>query len=117
MVDMEPVLAPLMSQICLALRDLIRVMGKDIIDTAAVEIEGFAEVLDADARTLNVPSRVSDAPRTIPFQLLVLKFGFRKPEDKIGLVPLIRIFLHVLPDAHLQFLFFLGRQHVIIMKL
>ena len=49
MVDMEPVLAPLMSQICLALRDLIRVMGKDIIDTAAVEIEGFAEVLDADA--------------------------------------------------------------------
>ncbi len=53
-----------MPQVCLALRDLVRMVRKDIIDAAAMKIEVFAEMLDADARTLNVPSWVSDTPRT-----------------------------------------------------
>ena len=46
---MEPVIAPLVSEISLGLRDLIGVVRKGVVDPAAVDIEVFAEVLHAYA--------------------------------------------------------------------
>ena len=47
-----------------------------------------------------MPSRITDAPRGIPFQGLVLKFGFRKPENEIIFVAFVGIFLYALADTN-----------------
>ena len=70
---MEPVIAPLVSEISLGLRDLIGVVRKGVVDPAAVDIEIFAEVLHAYAGALNVPAGISHAPRAVPFEFLIVK--------------------------------------------
>ena len=94
-VHMEPVTAPLVSQIALGLCDLVGVMRKNIVHAAAVDIHIFTQMLDADAGTLDMPSRVSHAPRTIPFERLILEFGLCKPQNEIIFVPLIDVLLHI----------------------
>ena len=42
-----------------------------------------------------MPSRVSHAPRTIPFERLILEFGLCKPQNEIIFVPLIDVLLHI----------------------
>ena len=72
MLDMEPVIAPLVAEEGLGLGDLVRVMREGIVDAAAVDIQIFTEVLDADARALDVPAGIADAPRGIPLEGLIL---------------------------------------------
>src|SRR5699024_284258 len=47
-VDMEPVVAPLVPQVALRLGDLVGVVGEGIVNAAAVEIQIFAQVLHGD---------------------------------------------------------------------
>ena len=46
-----------------------------------------------------MPAGVADAPRAVPFQLLVVEFGFREPEDEILLVVLRKVLFNALADA------------------
>ncbi len=71
---MEPVVAPFMPKIGFALRNLIGMVRENIVDTAAVQIEGFPQMLHADGGALDMPARISHAPRAFPFQFLILKF-------------------------------------------
>ena len=73
MINMEPVIAPLMSQVRLGLCDLIRVVREDIVYSSTMNIHVFTQVLHADAGALDMPSRISDAPRAIPLERLILK--------------------------------------------
>ena len=66
MIHMEPVIAPLVSQVGFGLCDLIGVMRENIIHSATMNIHIFSKMLHADAGALDMPSRVSNAPRTIP---------------------------------------------------
>src|SRR5438874_13147224 len=47
----------------LRLRDLVLVMGKDVVHPTGVEIETLPEVSRAHRRTLDVPTRKPGAPR------------------------------------------------------
>ena len=71
---MEPVFAPLVTEVSLTLRNFIGVVGESVVNAAAVNIKVFAVVLAADSRTLNVPAGIANAPRTFPLKLLRVKF-------------------------------------------
>ena len=49
-----------------------------------------------------MPAGIAHAPRGVPFQSLILKFGFCEPEDEIVLVALVGVLFYALPDAHGQ---------------
>ena len=70
---MAPLRAPRMAQIALALCDLIRVVREGIVDSAAVQVKIFAVVFHRNAGTFDVPARIADAPRRVPFQGLILE--------------------------------------------
>ena len=70
---MKPIVAPFVSKICLALRDLVGMMRKGIIYSAAVYVKTLAEMLHTDARAFDMPARITDSPRGIPFERLILK--------------------------------------------
>ena len=112
---MKPVLTPLMSQIRLALRDLVGMMGEYIIHTPTVKIQILAQVLHTDTGTLNMPAWVPKPPWTLPFQLLVVKLGLGEPQHKITFVLLVSILLHILPHTHKQlFLTLIGEDIILI---
>src|SRR2546421_9254248 len=64
----------------LALRDLVFVVRKDVVDTAGVDVETFAQVLHANRRALDVPARPARAERSLPRLLFRLT---RLPEDEV----------------------------------
>ena len=64
-----------------------------------------------------MPAGISDAPGTIPLQLLVLKLGLGEPEHEITLISLVAVFLHVVSNAHEKLLLAMIREHVIFFKL
>ena len=99
MMHMEPVVAPLVAEVGLGLGDLIRVMREGIVDAAAVDIQIFAEVLDADAGALDMPAGIADAPRGVPLEGLILELGLREPENEVILIALVGILLDALAHA------------------
>ena len=66
MMNVEPIFAPLVTKGRLALRDLVRMVRKCIIDTAAVDIEIFPKILFSYARALNVPTGVTYSEGRVP---------------------------------------------------
>ena len=70
---MAPLRAPRMAEVALRLRDLVRVVREGIVDAAAVQVEVFAVVFHRNAGTFDVPARIADAPRRVPFQGLILE--------------------------------------------
>ena len=70
MLNVEPMCTPSMAQCCFTLRYLIGMMRKDIVHASAVQIAVFSEMLQADCRALDMPAGVSDAPGTVPLELL-----------------------------------------------
>ena len=56
----------------LALRDLVLVVREDVVDAAAVDVEGLAEVAHAHRRALDVPARPARPPRRLPGRLALL---------------------------------------------
>ena len=114
---MEPVRAPFVSQIAFGLCNLVCMVWKNIIYSATVNIHILTQMFDSDAGALNMPSRISNPPRAVPLQCLILEFGFCKPENKIVFIPFIFIFLHIVTHADLQlFLFDCGRKYKIILQ-
>ena len=99
MLYMEPVFTPCMTKITFGLCDLVGMVWKNIIHAAAVDIYILTQMFHADAGTLNVPSRVADPPRAIPFECLILEFGFCKPEYKIIFIFLVHIFFYIIADT------------------
>src|SRR6185369_14030157 len=74
------------------LRDLIFVMRKDQIDTAAVNVERLAEVLHRHRRAFEVPTRTALAKRRLPARLLLL---FRLlPQNEVSRVILF-VFIRI----------------------
>ena len=88
-----------MTEVALALRDLVRVVREGVVHAAAVQVEVFAVVLHRNAGALDVPARISDAPGGIPLERLILELGLREPEDEVVLVLLVLVLLHAFAHA------------------
>ena len=101
---MAPLGAPGMAQIALGLGDFVGVVGKGVVDAAAVQVQILAVVLHGDAGALNVPAGIAHAPRGVPFQGLILELGLGEPQHKVVPVALVGVLLHALTDAHRQIL-------------
>ena len=76
---MEPVVAPLVTEVCFTLCNFVGVVGECVVNTAAVNVKVTAKMLYADSGTLNVPTGVTVTPGAVPLKLLVVKLGLCKP--------------------------------------
>ena len=79
----EPEAGEGLSRAPFRLSDLIFVVGEHIIDAAAVNIDGLAEVFDRHCRALDVPPGAPLAPRTLPVDCPVPLFIIGFPKDKV----------------------------------
>ena len=102
MENVHPVVAPLVTEIAFGLCDLIGVMGECVVDTAAVNVEIFTEVLHGDAGALNVPAGITYAPGGIPFESLILELGLGEPENEVVLVALVGIFVNTFANTNIE---------------
>ena len=94
--DMHPVIAPLVPQIGLALRNLVGVVRERIVNTAAMEVQPLAQMFERNGRALDVPTGIAHAKGAVPLEFLILEFGLGKPEHKVGFVFLVVVPLHAL---------------------
>ena len=113
---MEPIVAPFMTNISFALRDLVGVVGEDIVHTAAVDIEIFTEIFHADTGALDVPAGVAHAPGGIPLQSLILELALGEPQDEVVLVALVGVLLHALPDTGGQILLVVVIENIVLLQ-
>ena len=90
----HPVACKCLPRCTLALRNLIRVMHRDVIITTTVNIKCLAEVLHRHRRTLNMPSGIANTPRGIPLHDVGWLVG--KPENKVLRAALTRIHKDIL---------------------
>ncbi len=82
----------------LALRDLVLVVRKDVVDAAAVDVEGLAEVLGAHRRALDVPARAARAPGRVPGRLA--RLGALPEHEVAHVFLLVLVRRHALAAAH-----------------
>jgi hypothetical protein len=87
---MQPRADPLLavSEERLALRDLVGVVDRDVIDAARVNVEVPAEVLDRHHRALEMPTGRARAPRRVPLHLPLLARIGGAPHGEVGGVAL-----------------------------
>ena len=116
MVDMEPVIAPLVTHIALRLGNLIGVVREGIVDAAGVDIQILAQVLHGNAGTLNMPAGITNAPRRIPLQRLILKLGLGEPQNEVVLILLVGVLFHALTDAHCQIFFIVVAEDIVLIQ-
>ena len=76
--DVEPLGAPGVSQVALALGDLVGVVGEGVVDAAAVDVQPLAQIFHGDAGALDVPAGIAHAPGGVPLEGLILKLGLGK---------------------------------------
>ena len=100
--NMEPVVAPLVTDKGLGLCNLVGMVRECIINTAAVDIQIFTQVLHRNAGALNVPTGIANTPRGNPLQCLVFKLGLGKPQNEVVLVTLVGIFFHAVTYTGIQ---------------
>ena len=117
MKHMEPVVAPLVPDVCLALGNLVGVVGERIVDSAAVNVQLFAQIFQRDAGALNMPAGITDSPRAFSFKLLGIKFGLCEPKHKIRLVSLICVSLDAVAHADRQILFLKIVENIVFIEL
>src|SRR5579883_914360 len=108
---------PKVSQTCarssLGFRDLICMMHRNVILTAAMNVKIIAQILLRHRRTLDMPARETYAPWAIPLHLPVL-VGTRKfPEGKVRWTPL---FTNVNSVSRLQPFYVQSRQMSVIIE-
>ena len=111
---MEPILAPLMTEVSLALCNFIGMMWENIIHATAVDIHIFTQMLHTDTGTFNVPSRISYTPWAVPLQLLIIELGFGEPQNEVTLILLILILIYIITYAYHQFFLALTGEYVVI---
>ncbi len=79
-VAVEPVVHELDAVRRLGLGDLVLVVGEDVVDAAAVDVEGRAQVFLAHGRALDVPARSAPPDLRVPERLALLG---RLPEGEV----------------------------------
>ena len=99
---MEPVITPLVTDICFALCDFVCMVGERVVDAAAVKVKVLTEVLHANTGALDVPAGVTYAPRAVPLEFLVVKLGLCEPEYKVSLVFLVAVFFNAFTHADFE---------------
>ena len=114
---MEPLRTPCVAYVSLALSDLVCVVGECIVDTAAVNVKIFTEVLVADCRAYDVPAGVAEAPRAFPLKLLILNLRLCEPKNLVGLVLLCGVLLNALSYADGEILRLVLVEDIIFLKL
>ena len=117
MMNVEPVLAPLVTKGSLGLGNLVGVVGELVINSSAVNITILAEVLACNAGALDVPAGIADAPRRIPLKLLIVKLRLGKPKNEVCLVALVIVLLNAIAYADLKILFLEVVENVVLFKL
>ena len=115
--NVHPIIAPVVADIALRLRDLVRMVRECVVDAAAVDVEVFAQIFERNAGAFDVPARIADAPRRIPLERLILKLGFCEPEHEVVLVALVRILLDALANADGEVFLFVLVENVVFFKL
>ena len=103
-----------MSEVRLALRDLVGVVREHVVDAAAVDVQRLAQVFHGDARTFDVPAGVSHPPRAVPFERLILEFGFGEPQNKVVFVALVLVLFHPFAHAHFKVVLFEVEKDVVL---
>jgi hypothetical protein len=98
--NVEPVVAPLVTEKSLALGNFICVVGEYIVNAAAMDVEILAAMLHTDAGAFNVPSGITDTPGAVPLKLLIVELGLCKPENEVALVTLACILSNVVAYAN-----------------
>src|SRR3989344_1272475 len=95
---MEPVLNKSFSRCGFRLCDFIVMVDWNVIDSAGVNVERFAEVFHRHRRAFNMPTRETDTPRRWPFLLsrrLSRACQRREfPQSEVSSVFFLQIFLH-----------------------
>ena len=114
---MEPVRAPRMAEVGFALGDFVGVMGEGVVHAAAVQIQIFAAVLDADRGAFDMPAGVAQTPGALPLERLILKFALCEPQNKVVLVALVAVLGDVLAHAHLQLFFVHVAEDIVVVEL
>ena len=112
--SVQPAIAPLMSQISLALGNFVFMVYRHMVNTAAVNIQMRPQMFYRHRRAFDMPARITAPPFGIPLQNLIFKFGRCKPQHKIRFIALIFISFH--PRAMLQIIAFLPRQAAVSRK-
>ena len=115
--DVEPFAAPGVPKVCLALRDLVGMVRKDVVNAAAMDVKMLAEMLHRDAGALDVPAGVANAEGAVPLQLLIVKLRLGEPKNEVGLVALVGILVDPLADADLKVLLLKGVEGVVLARL
>ena len=90
---------PAVTEVRLALRDLVHVVQLAVVHPAGVDVEVLAEQRHAHHRALQVPARGAPAPRRVPAQHPALAGLLRAPQREVGLAAAA---LHVLEAGRLQ---------------
>ena len=67
----------------LGLRDLVRVVDRDVVLAAAVDVEVVAQILLRHGRALDVPAGEAPAPRRLPLHLPRLAPGRELPQREV----------------------------------
>ena len=88
-VRVHPVADERLARRGLGLRDLALVMREEVVLATRVDVEGLAEVRHRHGRALDMPSRVTAAPRRLP--LLQVAGLRRAPEREVERVALVRV--------------------------
>ena len=117
MMHMEPIVAPLMAEGTLALRDLVGVMRECVIDTTAMDIQILTKELLRNTGALNMPTGIAEAEGRFPLQLLIVKLGLGEPKNEVCLVALIGILLNAVTHANLEILLGEVVKYVILFQL
>ena len=117
MMNVEPILAPLVAKGCLRLSDLVGVVGECVVDTTAVNIKILTEELGCNARALDVPTGITDAPRRIPLKLLIVKLRLCEPKHEVRLILLIFVSLYAVTNTYLKILFLKVIEDIVLLKL
>ena len=115
--NVEPILAPLVSEGRLTLRYLVCMMGECVVNTAAVYVKILAEVLSGNTGALDVPTGIANTPRRIPLKLLVIKLRLGKPENKVRLILLVAVLLNAVADAYLKIFFLEVVENIVLIYL
>ena len=114
---MEPLRAPLVTEVCLGLCDFVGMVRERIVDAAAVQVEVFTERVQRDCGAFDVPAGIADAPRRIPFQFLIVELGLGEPKNEVALVALVAVFLNALADTDSQVFLVLLVEDIIFFQL
>ena len=73
MMNVEPIVTPLVPEGRLALSYFVGVMRESVINSAAVDIKILAKMLSRNTGAFDMPTGIAYSKRRIPFKLLVVK--------------------------------------------